>query len=59
MIYLDAEGVTIKRRVKVLSLREDSFRVYCYLRRETRTFKIDGVLAHAPLLRGLLWLGWK
>lgn len=50
MIYMNSAGLMIKRQVRVLSLTEDSFRAYCYLRRGTRTFKIDGVLALVPLV---------
>ncbi|GAA4068928.1 hypothetical protein GCM10022410_13560 [Amphibacillus indicireducens] len=51
MIYMDIEGLITKRWVKALSLSEDSFRAHCYLRKGTRTFKVEGVLALVPVVR--------
>lgn len=48
---MDIEGLITKRWVKALSLSEDSFRAHCYLRKGTRTFKVEGVLALVPVVR--------
>lgn len=45
MIYMDGDGAITKRRIKAINLKGESFVAYCYLRRSTRTFKFDNVLA--------------
>lgn len=50
MIYLKNTGEVSKRRVKVISVKEDSFQAYCFLRNTKRTFKIENVLAFVPLV---------
>ncbi|KON88930.1 hypothetical protein AF332_20475 [Sporosarcina globispora] len=55
MIYLDNKGVISQRKVKVLSLDDESFRAYCYARSQQRTFLIRNVLSVGPerkILRG-------
>ena len=49
MIYISKTGDISKRRVKILSVDETSFKAYCFLRNTKRTFKIDNVLAFAPI----------
>lgn len=51
MIYIANNGVISKRRVKVIQIEEGIFRAYCYLRKSTRTFKIDNVLALVPVIQ--------
>lgn len=51
MIYIANNGVISKRRVKVIQIEEGTFRAYCYLRKSTRTFKVDNVLAVVPVIQ--------
>ncbi|UYG93170.1 hypothetical protein [Cytobacillus firmus] len=48
MIYQDNKGNISQRRVKVLSMNNESFRAYCYARRQQRTFIIGNVLSVGP-----------
>lgn len=50
IIYLKANGELTKRRVKVLSVDDNTFKAYCFLRGTKRTFKIDNVLAFVPVV---------
>ncbi|MBN6888958.1 putative DNA-binding transcriptional regulator YafY [Cytobacillus horneckiae] len=49
MIYLDNKGNISQRRIKVLSVYDESFRAYCYVKRQQRTFKICNVLSMGPV----------
>lgn len=49
MIYLDSKGDISQRRIKVLSVNEESFRAYCYARRQQRTFKMSNTLSIGPV----------
>jgi len=51
MIYIANNGVISKRRVKVIQIEEGTFRAYCYLRKSTRTFKVDNILAVVPVIQ--------
>ncbi len=50
MMYIAKDGSISKRRVKILSIRGDSFQAYCFLRHKKRTFKIDNVLSLMPVI---------
>lgn len=45
MIYLDSKGNISQRRMKVLSVNEESFKAFCYVRKQQRTFKIINILS--------------
>lgn len=45
MIYQDCEGNISQRNIKVLSIGNESFRAYCYIKKQQRTFKFSGVLS--------------
>lgn len=49
MIYMSNKGELSKRRVKVLSLQEDAFRAFCFVRKQQRIFKIENVLSIRPV----------
>lgn len=49
MMYMAKDGAISKRRIKVLEVGEVSFRAYCYLRKSSRTFRIDNILALVPV----------
>ena len=49
MIYLDCKGNISQRRVRVLSVKEESFRAYCYTRKQQRTFKLANILSVGPV----------
>ncbi|MDD9312622.1 hypothetical protein PUS82_15210 [Cytobacillus firmus] len=48
MIYQDNKGNISQRRIKVLSISDETFRAYCYVRRQQRTFLIKNVLSVGP-----------
>ena len=50
MVYMAEDGGISKRSIKVMQIGEVSVRAYCYLRKSTRTFKIDNILALAPVI---------
>lgn len=49
MIYLDGKGNISQRRIKVLSVKEESFRAYCHIRKQQRTFKLGNILSVGPV----------
>ncbi|TCJ01972.1 hypothetical protein [Cytobacillus praedii] len=49
MIYLDCKGNISQRRIKVLSVNEESFRAYCHIRKQQRTFKTSNILSVGPV----------
>ncbi|MEH7391502.1 hypothetical protein [Bacillus sp. JJ1474] len=49
MIYQDCKGNISQRRIKVLSVNEETFRSYCYIRQKQRTFKISNILSVGPV----------
>ncbi|PIC59232.1 transcriptional regulator [Sporosarcina sp. P12(2017)] len=50
-MYMANDGSISKRRIKVLQVRETSFRAYCFLRKSKRTFLIDNVLVAVPVIQ--------
>ncbi|MDN4606640.1 transcriptional regulator [Sporosarcina highlanderae] len=55
MIYMSADGSLTKRRIRILSVGEGSFKAYCFLRREKRTFKIESVLSIRRVISRESW----
>lgn len=49
IICMKENGEISKRRVKVLSVDDNTFKAYCFLRNTKRTFKIENVLAFVPV----------
>lgn len=41
---------SLKGELNHIKVGKNTFAAYCYLRRSTRTFKIDNVLATVPVL---------
>ncbi len=50
MVYVAKDGVISQRRIKVLQVGVVSFRAYCDLRKSSRTFMIDNILALVPVI---------
>ncbi|MCT2535049.1 transcriptional regulator [Aquibacillus koreensis] len=48
IIYCSANGEFTQRRIKVVGVTKQQLYGYCYLRRQSRTFLIDRVLAWQP-----------
>jgi predicted DNA-binding transcriptional regulator YafY len=44
IIYAKDDVIT-KRNIKVLEINENSIKAYCYLRNQTRVFRLDNILA--------------
>jgi predicted DNA-binding transcriptional regulator YafY len=44
-IVYAADNTLTKRNIRVLEIREKEIQVYCYLRKQIRTFKKDNILA--------------
>lgn len=51
IIYMSKLGKTTKRRLKILEIKDDKFRAYCYNKNAQRTFFIDQVLAVEPVIQ--------
>lgn len=49
VIYIDCKEKISQRTVKVLEVNEDAIKVYCYFRKQKRTFKLSNVLSVAPI----------
>jgi hypothetical protein len=48
IMYLKGTDITM-RNIKVLELKNDKIKAYCYLRKETRIFKKESILSAAFL----------
>ncbi len=51
IIYMSKLGGITKRRLKILEIRDDKFRAYCYKKHAQRTFLIDQILAIEPVIK--------
>ena len=49
MIYQDDKGNLSQRRIKVLTLNDESFKAFCYIRKQQRTFKLGNILSIGPV----------
>lgn len=49
MIYQDCQGNISQRRLRVLSIKEESIRAFCYSKKQQRTFKICNILSIGPV----------
>ncbi|MFH5779038.1 WYL domain-containing protein [Heyndrickxia oleronia] len=49
MIYQSNKGEITQRVIRVEKVGEQSFRAYCYTRKQVRTFKLSNILSIAPL----------
>lgn len=47
MIYQSNEGKFTQRIIKVLEIKQDYIRAYCYLRKGERHFKLSNILSVA------------
>lgn len=51
MIYLDSKENITQRRIKVLEVKGELFRAYCYTRKQQRIFRFNNVLSVGPIKR--------
>ncbi|WP_299516134.1 transcriptional regulator [uncultured Rummeliibacillus sp.] len=51
IIYMSKLGKITKRRLRILEIRDDKFRAYCYKKHAQRTFLIDQILAIEPVIK--------
>ena len=49
LMYLSKAGEISKRKVRILKVQGDIFYAYCFKQKAKRTFRIDQVLALAPI----------
>ena len=49
MVYFSTQGIFSHRRIKVLGITDKQLYGYCYLRKQPRTFYLDGILALTPI----------
>ena len=49
MIYLSNKGEITQRIIQVEKVGDQSFRAYCYSRKQVRTFNLSNILSNAPL----------
>jgi len=45
IIYLSKSGILTQRRIKVISIYENTIKAVCLLRKSRRTFRIDHILS--------------
>lgn len=50
IIYLDRNGNTSKRILRLHSIKDGQVKAYCLTRRAYRVFSIDNILAVAPVV---------
>jgi len=50
VLYMSGSGQITKRWIKVLTVNTYYFVAYCFLRRSTRTFNLNNVLACVPIV---------
>lgn len=50
LMYLSKAGEISKRKVRLLKVQGDIFYAYCFKQNAKRTFRIDHILALAPIL---------
>ncbi|MEH2977176.1 hypothetical protein [Bacillus amyloliquefaciens] len=48
MIYIKADGTVSKRTIIVHQVKQNFIRAFCFKSRQTKTFRIDNILAVAP-----------
>ncbi|MBE1556915.1 transcriptional regulator [Sporosarcina limicola] len=48
---MEKDGTISRRRIKWLEVGGNSFHAYCFLRKSKRVFRIDKVLALAPVIK--------
>ena len=51
IIYMRADEKLTQRRLKLITVSEDTFNAWCFLRKEQRTFRIDRVLAVRRIIK--------
>ncbi|MGM0903041.1 MAG: hypothetical protein ACQEXB_18330 [Bacillota bacterium] len=49
MIYISEKGEISQRKVRIMNITPGSFKAYCFLKRQQRTFKISNVLSVGPV----------
>ncbi|EIJ79093.1 hypothetical protein PB1_16089 [Bacillus methanolicus PB1] len=49
MIYLSDKNQLSQRKIKVVDISSNTFRAYCFSRRQPRTFKKSNVLSIGPV----------
>lgn len=50
LIYLDRNGLTTKRTVRLLEIKNDQVKAYCLTKRAPRVFTIANILAIHPVV---------
>ncbi|UQD53290.1 hypothetical protein C0971_15620 [Bacillus methanolicus] len=51
MIYLSDKNQLSQRKIKVVDISSNTFRAYCFTRRQPRIFKLSNVLSIGPVRR--------
>ncbi|ERI09725.1 hypothetical protein [Aneurinibacillus aneurinilyticus] len=49
VIYLNRDGELSQRKIRLLSVKDGRIRAYCFMRRATRYFFVENVLAMRPV----------
>lgn len=50
MLYMSEQGKITKRRIRIVCMKGDYFKAYCYLRKSNRLFKTNNILALLPIM---------
>lgn len=48
LIYEDYTGNLSQCKIKILTVNDESFHAYCYMRKQQRTFKMSNILSIGP-----------
>lgn len=49
IIYIDCNEKISQRTVRVLGINETTIKVYCYIRKQKRNFKLSNILSVVPI----------
>jgi predicted DNA-binding transcriptional regulator YafY len=49
IVYVDRDGKITQRRIEVRGIKENLVRAYCLTQKGPRIFKIENILAAAPI----------
>jgi predicted DNA-binding transcriptional regulator YafY len=51
IIYVDRRGRVTKRALRILAIKDERLKAYCFVRRAPRVFNMANILAVSPVTR--------
>jgi len=49
MIYLNEQGKLTQRIIRVLAIKKNHIKAYCYVKKQLRTFRYENMLSAGPV----------